>query len=243
MILFHKTSPQSLLENPFQHASQIKIQVLQHLKVEMTVPDSQSTWLENHYIWVLIRRSLRWFSQLIHCQDSTCQLQEPDIILQHLESWAWWAEIGKAEIIQKHVKTFSRTLIPNFIMWCFHKGWWNFLNIRVPSSNDKAVCYPFIYSKSPKSRDNLLSCCSSYGPWIFFSFLLLLYKCKKESIKLMHWLKFWGDINSYRTLFLAHITKLHWSCDSTHSRKPVLGSIHHLPASQMVSLVCGPALN
>lgn len=115
-MLFHKISPQSSLGSPFQHPSQVKIQGLQHLKVELTVPDSQSAWLEDQYLWVLIR-SLRWFSQLVHCQDSACQLQGPDTILHHLESWTWWAEIGKAEVIQKHVKNFSRAPI-SFLYLC-----------------------------------------------------------------------------------------------------------------------------
>lgn len=86
---FHKTTPQSSLGSPFQHLSLIKTQGLQHLKVELTVSDSQSAWLEDRYLWVLIRKTLMWFSQLVHCQDSTCQLQGPDTILQHLVGRGW----------------------------------------------------------------------------------------------------------------------------------------------------------
>lgn len=50
MILFCKTSPQFSLGCPFQYKSWIKIQGLQHLKVELTVSDSQPAWLEDHMI-------------------------------------------------------------------------------------------------------------------------------------------------------------------------------------------------
>lgn len=70
-MLLYKRSTQPSLRSPFQHPSQIQNHGLQHLKAELTVPDSQSAWLGDHYLGMLIRRSFRWFSVIVQTPFSS----------------------------------------------------------------------------------------------------------------------------------------------------------------------------